>query len=622
MSYSNKAIWATLPRTERGRPIVLGGDPKGNNFLYANGHYVVIRNIKNPAVCDIYAEHSTATTVAKYSPSGFYICSGDVSGKIRIWDTVNEEHVLKNEFQPFIGNIKDLAWSPDNQRIVVVGEGRERFGHVIAAETGTSVGEIGGHSGVINSVDFRPSRPFRILTGSEDNMANIYEGPPFKYKTSLQHHSKYVQSVRYSPNGKLFATGGFDGKIFIYNADTYELVGELGPPAHKGGVYGVSWSPFGDQLLSASGDKSCRLWDVESRQALTQFVMGTDVLDQQVSCLWQGEHLLSVGLSGFISYLDKSNPTKPIRVLKGHNKPITAMAVSEDKTKVYTGSHDGFLTRHVPATDGWGLLWDTATGDQDRVKGQCHTSQVQDMCVSSGSIYTCGFDDTLRKIDSSTDEYVHRLMNGFFRSMWTVSGESQPRGISTDGRLVAVAEHQDITIVEGGSKKIVHPIKYEAACISLHPEGSHVAVGSCSDNKVHVYAITPSELDERATMEHRAAITDVKYSPKGDLLAACDGNRMIRLYSVQDSYAPAHDIDWCFHTAKVNCLAWSPNSLFLASGSLDTSMIIWSVENPMKHLILKKAHPQAQITKIAWIDNRTVVSSGQDSNVKLWDIKF
>lgn len=320
-----------------------------------------------------------------------------------------------------------------------------------------------------------------------------------------------------------------------------------------------------------------------------------------VSCLWQGEHLLSVGLSGFITYLDKNNPEKPLRVIKGHNKPITAMTVSEDKTKVYTGSHDGFVTR-----------WDTSSGDQDRVSGKCHSSQVQDMCTSSDSIYTCGFDDTLRKIDPATDEYT----------MWTVSGESQPRGISTDGRLVAVAGHKEITVVEGGNKKIIAPTKYEASCVSLHPEGSHIAVGSCSDNKVHVYAITPSELDERATIEHRAGIADVAYSPKGDLLAACDGNRMIRLYSVQDSYSPAHDFDWCFHTAKVNCLSWSPNSRFLASGSLDTSIIIWSVENPMKHLMLKKAHPQAQITKIAWVDDETVISSGQDSNVKLWTIKF
>ena len=50
----------------------------------------------------------------------------DVSGKVRIWDTVNKEHVLKNEFQPLGGSIKDIAWSGDSQRIAVAGEGREK----------------------------------------------------------------------------------------------------------------------------------------------------------------------------------------------------------------------------------------------------------------------------------------------------------------------------------------------------------------------------------------------------------------------------------------------------------------------------------------------------------------
>ena len=37
--------YATLPRTTRGMPIVLGGDPKGKNFLYVNGNSVIIRDI-------------------------------------------------------------------------------------------------------------------------------------------------------------------------------------------------------------------------------------------------------------------------------------------------------------------------------------------------------------------------------------------------------------------------------------------------------------------------------------------------------------------------------------------------------------------------------------------------
>jgi len=35
-----------------------------------------------------------------------------------------------------------------------------------------------------------------------------------------------------------------------------------------------------------------------------------------VSCLWQGNYLLTVSLNGFITYLDINNPEKPIRVVK------------------------------------------------------------------------------------------------------------------------------------------------------------------------------------------------------------------------------------------------------------------------------------------------------------------
>ncbi|CAD7005464.1 unnamed protein product [Ceratitis capitata] len=110
------------------------------------------------------------------------------------------------------------------------------------------------------------------------------------------------------------------------------------------------------------------------------------------------------------------------------------------------------------------------------------------------------------------------------------------------------------------------------------------------------------------------------YSPDNKYLVACDANRKVILYAVEE-YKLAHNKEWGFHNARVNTVAWSPNSLLVASGSLDTTIIIWSLTNPSKHTIIKNAHPQSQITRLVWLDNNTVISTGQDCNTKVWEVE-
>jgi len=50
--YIIEYIFAALPRTQRGQPLVLGSDPKGKNFLYTNGNSVIIRNIDVSFYCN------------------------------------------------------------------------------------------------------------------------------------------------------------------------------------------------------------------------------------------------------------------------------------------------------------------------------------------------------------------------------------------------------------------------------------------------------------------------------------------------------------------------------------------------------------------------------------------
>lgn len=75
-----------------------------------------------------------------------------------------------------------------------------------------------------------------------------------------------------------------------------------------------------------------------------------------------------------------------------------------------------------------------------------------------------------------------------------------------------------------------------------------------------------------------------------------------------------------FHSARINCLAWSPNSRMVATGSLDTCVIIYEVDKPASSRItIKGAHPGG-VYGLAFIDEQSVVSSGEDACIRVWKI--
>ncbi|KAJ0438484.1 putative transcription factor WD40-like family [Helianthus annuus] len=115
--------YACTPSTERGRGILISGDPKTNAFLYCTGRSVIIRYLDRPLEVQVYSEHAYQTTVARFSPNGEWIASPDVSRMMRIWGTHNG-FVLKNEFRVLSGRIDDLQWSADGMRIVASCDGK------------------------------------------------------------------------------------------------------------------------------------------------------------------------------------------------------------------------------------------------------------------------------------------------------------------------------------------------------------------------------------------------------------------------------------------------------------------------------------------------------------------
>ena len=137
---------------------------------------------------------------------------------------------------------------------------------------------------------------------------------------------------------------------FLYDGKTGQKIAELGggaEPAHKGGVYALSWSPDGKRAITASGDKTVKLWDIEANTAVTTFTFGDDLEWQQLGCLWQGSTMISVSLNGYINYLDPNEPSRPRMTVKGSVKAATALAAKPDAGHFYAGSYDGLLRRFL-----------------------------------------------------------------------------------------------------------------------------------------------------------------------------------------------------------------------------------------------------------------------------------
>jgi len=79
---------------------------------------------------------------------------------------------------------------------------------------------------------------------------------------------------------------------------------------------------------------------------------------------------------------------------------------------------------------------------------------------------------------------------------------------------------------------------------------------------------------------------------------------------------------WSFHSARVNTLSWTADSLHCASGALDTHIYIWSVRKPSKKIAITNAVPGG-VNAVLWVsDEGRLAGTGADAAVRVWQVTF
>lgn len=420
-------------------------------------------------------------------------------------------------------------------------------------------------------------------------------------------HDKFIYGTAFSPDGATLVSVGSDKRIWLYDGKTGEAKSQIGEGEHKGSIFGVAWSKDSKRIVTASADQTVKIWDVEAAKCVQTWRLGEEgvvsIPDQQVGVTWPRDDLIiSIDLEGNLNYL-KEGSDKPVKIVRGHQKAITAAGFTEDSKTLWTGSYEGRV-----------YAWDISKGAADKLDGESPKNYVSGIGASSseGRIYTVSWDDTLRTIDASTKTFTGS----------TAKTDGQPKAVaatSSSGKAITlVATPSAILIYSDGSQVGSEPVKFTPTSIAAKDD--IVAVGG-EDKVLRIYTLSSSSLALAAELKDAtSAISTLSFSSSGRLAAGLSNGKIFVYTTSTPSEWTLTTNRWSAHTARVTCISWSPDGEEAVSGGLDTNVFVWSLADPGKRVKALNAHKDG-ISGIVWAEEDKVISCGADAAVKRWKIE-
>lgn len=190
----------------------------------------------------------------------------------------------------------------------------------------------------VASVKFSPDGKLLAVGGYRE--VRLIDPATGKEIATLSGHADYVRSIAFSPDGKMLAAGGGPpqrfGEIKIWDVASHQLLKTM--QGHTDCIYSIAWSPDGKLIASGSYDKTAKLWDVATGKEVSNLKDHIDAVFA-VAFSPDGEHLATASQDRTVKIWDIATG-KRLYTLSDASDGLSTLAYSPTGDRIAAAGYD------------------------------------------------------------------------------------------------------------------------------------------------------------------------------------------------------------------------------------------------------------------------------------------
>ena len=414
------------------------------------------------------------------------------------------------------------------------------------------------------------------------------------WRLVLSGHEGSVHSASFSPDGSRIVTASRDKTARIWDAATAHEIAVLG--GHAFNVLSAAFSPDGSRIVTASGEMTARIWDVATATEIAA-LRGHESGVSSAVFSRDGSRIVTASYDKTARIWDATT-AREIAVLHGHENFVTSATFSIDGTRIVTASADNTAR-----------IWDAATAKEIAVLPQWVVWSAA-FSPDRTRIVTASEDKTAQIWDAATAKEI-AVLGGHEGVVWSAA-------FSPDGtRIVTASEDRTARIWDAATATEIALLRGHEGIVwsaAFSSDGTQIVTGS-EDKTARIWdAATAKEIAVLGG-DGWLFVSSAAFSPDGTSIVAPSGENTARIWNATTAKEIAVLRG---HKSSVESAAFNLDGSRIVTASADKTARIWDAATA-KEMAVLRGHESGVSSATFSPDGTRVVTASADKTARIWD---